>query len=82
MIMAKKTYYNIHEAKTHLSRIADFVAAGGEVVVGKSGKPLMILVPYDESRLQRRKLGFARGMGEIKADFFDPLSPDDLGDME
>ena len=79
--MSKKTYYNIHEAKTNLSKIADFVAAGGEVVVGKAGKPLMILVPYQEFLRQPRKLGFARGKGEIKPGFFDPLDPADLGDM-
>ena len=79
--MKNKTYYNIHEAKTQLSKIAEFVAAGGEVVVGKAGKPVMILFPYIEARLGARELGFARDSGVIKESFYEPLGEGDLGDM-
>ena len=79
--MRNKTFYNIHEAKTQLSKIAKYVSAGGEVVIGKSGTPIMTLIPYDESRRGARVLGFARGEGSIKKEFYDPLSDSDLGEM-
>ncbi|MFV0338428.1 MAG: type II toxin-antitoxin system Phd/YefM family antitoxin [Chthoniobacterales bacterium] len=41
-----KKVINIHEAKTHLSRLVEQVAAGEELVIGKAGKPLALLVPY------------------------------------
>ncbi len=79
--MKTKTYYNIHEAKTQLSRIAEFVASGGEVVVGKAGTPVMVLIPYYEFRNRARILGFARGKGTIKPEFYEALKDDDFGDM-
>lgn len=40
---------NIHEAKTHLSRLLERVAAGEEVIISKAGKPIADLVPHRES---------------------------------
>ncbi|MES2995949.1 MAG: type II toxin-antitoxin system prevent-host-death family antitoxin [Verrucomicrobiota bacterium] len=37
---------NIHEAKTHLSRLVDKAAAGEEIIIAKAGKPMAKLVPY------------------------------------
>lgn len=37
---------NVHEAKTHLSRLLQRVAGGEEIVIGKAGKPIARLVPY------------------------------------
>jgi prevent-host-death family protein len=37
---------NVHEAKTHLSRLLERVAAGEEVIIGKAGRPVARLVPY------------------------------------
>lgn len=51
---------NTHEAKTHLSRLLERVAAGEEIVIGKSGKPVAKLVPYVERRAPR-KLGTLKG---------------------
>jgi len=45
---------NIHEAKTHLSRIVDEVAAGTEVVIAKAGKPMARLVPVEASVRPKR----------------------------
>jgi prevent-host-death family protein len=39
---------NVHEAKTHLSRLLERVAAGEEVIIGKAGRPVARLVPYVE----------------------------------
>lgn len=59
---------NIHEAKTHLSRLVDRAALGEEIIIAKAGKPLAKLVPYrgDESP---REQGIWRGKVEIADDF-------------
>ncbi len=71
---------NIHEAKTHLSRLLRQVAAGEEVVIARAGKPVARLVPVPEPQ-QPRVLG--RHRGEIwMADDFDVLPDDILADFE
>jgi prevent-host-death family protein len=65
---------NIHEAKTHLSRLLQRVAAGEEVTIARSGVPVARLVAVEPKA--KRPLGFARG--EIwMADDFDAPLPDD-----
>lgn len=59
---------NTHEAKTHLSRLLDQVAAGDEVVIGKSGKPVAKLVPYHAEQKERVS-GLLKGKIKIKPDF-------------
>ena len=44
---------NIQEAKTHLSRHVDAVAAGAEFIIAKAGKPMARLVPYQVARAPR-----------------------------
>lgn len=46
--------FNIHEAKTHLSKLIERVSAGEEIVIGKAGKPVAKLVPYVENKKPRR----------------------------
>lgn len=70
---------NIHEAKTHLSRLVDQVAAGAEIVIAKAGKPMARLVPLAPPR-PLRKFGVLKGKIEIADDFDAPL-PDDLLDL-
>jgi prevent-host-death family protein len=65
---------NIHEAKTHLSRLVERVARGEEIVIGKAGKPVAKLVPYDEVR-GRRAPGAWQGRVRIAPDF-DELPPE------
>jgi prevent-host-death family protein len=60
---------NTHEAKTNLSRLLDRVAAGEEVIIARSGKPIAKLVPY-EGR-EPRTLGGWRGQVTIAPDFDD-----------
>jgi prevent-host-death family protein len=60
---------NIHEAKTHLSRLVERVAAGEEIVIAKAGKPVAKLVPYREPAPPVRKPGFWRGKVKIKRGF-------------
>ena len=65
---------NVHEAKTHLSRLLERVSAGEEIVIAKAGRPVARLVPYAED-LEPRKLGGWEGRVWI-ADDFDELPPD------
>ncbi|MBT9614338.1 MAG: type II toxin-antitoxin system Phd/YefM family antitoxin [Burkholderiales bacterium] len=69
---------NIHEAKTHLSRLVDEVSAGEELTIAKAGKPLARLVPIKLAK-QVRKPGFLKGKIRIANDFDAPL-PGDLLD--
>jgi prevent-host-death family protein len=66
---------NIHEAKTHLSRLLARVAAGEEVLIARAGKPVARLVPVDRPR-RRRVPGRDKGKGWIADDFDAPLPPD------
>ena len=75
------TIVNIHEAKTHLSRIVEEVAAGAEVVIAKSGKPMARLVPIARSSSPKR-LGSLRGKVHVPDDFNAPLPPEVLDTFE
>jgi prevent-host-death family protein len=65
---------NIHEAKTHFSRLVERVIGGEEVVIGKAGKPVARLVPYREERTRRVPGGW-EGRVRISEDF-DELPPE------
>lgn len=69
--------YNVHEAKTHLSRILEQVATGEEVVISKAGEPVAKVVPL-HPRVRRTGRGSLSGQIHIKDDFDD--LPDDLAD--
>lgn len=67
---------NIHEAKTHLSRLVDEVTSGEEVVIAKAGKPMARLIPFAPAA-RKRKLGMLAGKIPVPDDFDAPL-PDDV----
>jgi prevent-host-death family protein len=67
---------NIHEAKTHLSRLLQRVAAGEEVIIARAGKPVAKLIPVI-ANTKTRPLGMDRGKIWVADDFDAPL-PDDL----
>ena len=67
---------NIHEAKTHLSRLLADVAAGEEIVIARAGKPIARIVPMVVQRPQRL-LGIDKGRVVIGDDFDAPL-PDEM----
>ena len=62
--------YNVHEAKTHLSRLLDQVAQGEEIVIAKSGRPVAKLVRVAS---EPRKPGRLKGRIRIGPDFDEPL---------
>jgi prevent-host-death family protein len=72
---------NIHEAKTHLSRIVDEVAAGSEVIIAKAGKPMARLMPLTGIP-REKKLGLLKGKIKVPDDFNAPLSEDVIADFE
>ena len=67
---------NIHEAKTHLSRLLARVAAGEEIVIARAGKPVARLVPYGPDQAERIP-GQDAGRVVIATDF-DAPSPDEI----
>jgi prevent-host-death family protein len=70
---------NIHEAKTHLSRLLERVAMGEEVIIAKAGKPVAKLVPVNRQP-KKRMLGSAKGEFVVPDDFNDPL-PKEIEDL-
>jgi prevent-host-death family protein len=72
---------NIHEAKTHLSRLLAEVAAGEEIVIARAGKPVARIVPVAEPPPDR-VLGIDEGRVVIRDDFDAPLPDDVLAGFE
>ena len=74
------TTVNIHEAKTHLSRLLAQVEAGEEVVIARNGKPVARLVACE--RRGRRQFGSLKGRIKLDDSFFDPLPEEELAAWE
>jgi len=69
---------NIHEAKTHLSRLVDAATRGEGFVIAKAGKPLVKVVPLDAPEASaRRRTGFLAGCFRIPDDF-DRMGGDEI----
>lgn len=66
---------NIHEAKTHLSRLLAKVEAGEEVIIARNGKQIARLVPV-EPKGNKRVLGQFRDEIVIHDNFDDPVDPE------
>ena len=60
---------NIHEAKTHLSRLVREAARGKPFVIARAGKPLVKVIPYHGEKPTTRRLGFMKGEIEVPDDF-------------
>ena len=69
---------NMHEAKTHLSRLVDQAAKGEPFVIAKAGKPLVKVVALDApSARQAKRLGFMAGQITVPDDF-DRMGSDEI----
>ena len=66
---------NVHEAKTHLSRLLLRVAGGEEIIIARAGKPVAKLVPVEPK--PQRLIGQDDGLFDIPDDFDAPL-PDEV----
>ncbi|MEN6507546.1 MAG: type II toxin-antitoxin system prevent-host-death family antitoxin [Smithella sp.] len=68
---------NIHEAKTHLSRLVEEASQGKSFIIAKAGKPMVIVSPIsDEEQRGTQKLGFMTGEISVPDDF------DSMGENE
>ena len=72
---------NIHEAKTHLSRLLEQVAEGEEIIIARAGKAIARLVPLDVPA-KKRQLGLLKGKLNVPDDFDRPLADDELSMFE
>ena len=62
--------YNIHDAKTHLSRLVEQAANGEPFVIAKAGKPMVKVIPLDAPESSRiKRFGFMAGQISVPADF-------------
>jgi prevent-host-death family protein len=62
--------FNIHEAKTHLSRLVDEAEKGEPFIIAKAGKPKVKVVPIDDPpATAKRRLGFMKGMYTLPKNF-------------
>lgn len=69
---------NIHEAKTHLSRLLAKVSEGEEVVIARAGRPIAKILPIAKSTTGRVP-GSEKGKIAIAADFDAPFDPETFG---
>lgn len=72
---------NIHEAKTHLSRLVDEAAQGREIVIAKAGRPVAKLVPLSAPS-RKKTFGLLKGRIGIGEDFDAPLPQEVLAEFE
>lgn len=70
------TEVSVHEAKTHLSRLLDEAMAGEDIVIARSGRKLVRLVPVEEAPVNR-SFGTAKGLFVLPDDWDAPL-PDEV----
>ena len=71
------TTVNIHEAKTHLSKLLQRVVNGEEIIIAKAGEPIAILSPVKET-ISQRIPGNDAGKVMIMPNFDDPLPEFDV----
>ena len=69
--------YNVHEAKSNLSRLLKEMAGGEQVVIMRDGKPVAELVPYREPGRKKRRLGFAAGSIEMLEGWERPMTDEE-----
>ena len=61
---------NIHEAKTHLSRLIERASQGESFIIAKAGKPMVRVTAIEAERVKKpQRLGFMKGKGKIPDDF-------------
>lgn len=71
---------NIHQAKTHLSRLVEAAAKGESFVIAKAGKPMVRVVPLDAPQPgEQKRIGFMAGRIRVPDDF-DRMGEDEIAD--
>ncbi|MFA6284143.1 MAG: type II toxin-antitoxin system Phd/YefM family antitoxin [Desulfurivibrionaceae bacterium] len=72
---------NIHEAKTHFSKLVDTAMHGEEIIIAKAGKPAARLVPLREA-VRKIQFGLMQGEVEIAENFDAPLPESVMASFE
>jgi prevent-host-death family protein len=63
---------NIHEGKTHFSKLISDAEAGQTTIIGRKGTPVAMIIPYSPTQLQPRKGGQWKGLVWMAPDFDEP----------
>jgi prevent-host-death family protein len=74
------TTVNIHDAKTHFSKLIAAVEAGDEVIIARAGRPCARLMPI--AATERRLGALAGRWPRLDVEFFEPLGPDELAEWD
>ena len=78
-----KKVVNMHEAKTHLSRLVEEAAAGQPFLICKAGRPMVRVMPLqagESAAVPRRRLGLLAGQCQVPDDF-DQMAADVIADL-
>lgn len=70
---------NMHEAKSKLSQLVEAAVHGEEVIIAKSGKPVVMLVPFQPRT--KREFGLLKGKVNMSADFDSKEVNDEISEM-
>ena len=71
------TTVKVHEAKTQLSKLIARAEAGEEVIIARGKKPVVRLIPVEDSK-PRRQFGAMKGKVWVGPEFFEPLPEEEL----
>ncbi|MDP3384614.1 MAG: type II toxin-antitoxin system prevent-host-death family antitoxin [Phenylobacterium sp.] len=71
---------NIHEAKTHLSRLIEAALQGESFIIAKAGKPLVQVTAIEPADVPKSRIGFMAGRITVPDDF-DDLGRDEIAGM-
>ena len=72
---------NIHEAKTHLSRLIERASQGESFIIAKAGKPMVRVVAIEAEPIKKpQRLGFMKGKMRVPEDF-DTMYADEIARM-
>jgi len=72
------TMFNIHDAKTHFSKLLERVSKGEDIVIAKAGKPVARILPFVAEDISQRVPGIDKGKVILMPDFDEPLPEFDL----
>jgi prevent-host-death family protein len=74
---------NMHEAKTHFSKLIARVATGEQLIIAKAGHPVALLcpIPGESKTKPKRKPGFAKGLIPDSGALFDPALDQEIEDL-
>ncbi|KJE34420.1 hypothetical protein UF64_15210 [Thalassospira sp. HJ] len=72
---------NIHEAKTHLSRLIARVMSGEHLVIAKAGKPVVQMSAYQEDAVVPKRIGFLKDEEILIPDDFNRMGQDEIEEM-